>query len=116
MNRIGIVGAALSAGMLWACATQPAPAPTTNISVSQGLMESTPPPVVSTPVPVVHAHSVPGAGRPDPFVALYGPPEAAGPAKPKSVSVSTFPNIPALPGFGSGGNPAKSIWDGISLT
>jgi hypothetical protein len=109
--------AALGASLVAACATQTPPPPPA-ITVSQTLIQSTPPPPVSTPVPVVHSKSVPGAGRPDPFVALYGPASEASNAKPsKSVSVSTFPRIPTLPGFGNGpGGTVRSIWDGVALT
>jgi hypothetical protein len=74
---------------------------------------STPPPVTTTPVPIVKAKTVPGAGRVDPFVALFGPP-TGGSSAPK-VAVSTFPNIPTLPGFenapGAGG-----VWGSVRLT
>ena len=98
-----------------ACAAQ-APPPAPPITVSQTLIHSTPPPVASTPVPVVHAKRVPGTGRPDPFVALFGPPTAS--VKPaKAVSVSAFPKIPTLPGFTAGpGGTVHSVWDGVSLT
>ena len=96
------------------CAGQ-APPPQAPITVSQLVIESTPPPVASTPVPVVHAHAVPNSGRPDPFVALYGP--ATGNATPsKPVAVSTFPKIPTLPGLNGAGGAAHSVWDGVSLT
>lgn len=74
----------------------------------------TPPPVTTTPVPVVKSKTVPGAGRVDPFVALFGPPTGNTSSPPK-VAVSTFPNIPTLPGFenapGAGG-----VWGGVRLT
>jgi len=100
-----------------ACAAQ-APPPAPPITVSQTLIQSTPPPPISTPVPVVRAKRILGAGRPDPFVALYGPPTAASSGTPaKSVSVSAFPKIPTLPGFTSGpGGMVHSIWDGVALT
>ena len=113
MNRISF--AILAAGALLAvaaCSSQPPPPPPA-VTVSQSLITATPPPPVSTPVPVQHAHEVPGAGRPDPFVALYGPQAAPPPSKP--VAVSTFPSIPTLPGFGPGGQ-AHTIWDGVALT
>jgi hypothetical protein len=105
------------AAVVAACGSQPPP-PAPPITVSQTLIQSTPPPVVSTPVPVVHARKVPGAGRPDPFVALYGPPGTSTTVKPsKSVSVSAFPKIPTLPGFTSGpGGETHSVWDGVALT
>ena len=106
-----------AAASIAACASQ-APPPAPPITVSQTLIQSTPPPPIATPVPVVHAKRVPGAGRPDPFVALFGPPTAASAAKPtKSVSVSAFPKIPTLPGFTTGpGGTVHSIWDGVALT
>ena len=74
---------------------------------------STPPPMTTTPVPIVKARAVTGAGRVDPFVALFGPPTGAS-SGPK-VAVSTFPNIPTLPGFenapGAGG-----VWGSVRLT
>lgn len=101
---------------LTSCGSQ-APPPPPPITVSQTLIQSTPPPAISTPVPVTHAKSVPGAGRPDPFVALYGPPSSAAASSPKPVSASTFPNIPTLPGFQTGpGGVVHSIWDGVALT
>jgi hypothetical protein len=109
---------ALIVASVAACASQ-APPPAQPVIVSQTLLQSTPPPPISTPVPVVHARPVPGAGRPDPFVALYGPAtESSSSSKPpKSVSVSTFPNIPTLPGFQTGpGGVVRSIWDGVGLT
>ncbi len=64
-------------------------------------------------MPIVKAKSVQGAGRVDPFVALFGPP-IGGSSAPK-VAVSTFPNIPTLPGFenapGAGG-----LWQSVKLT
>jgi hypothetical protein len=111
-----LLTAALAATVV-ACAAQ-APPPAPPITVSQTLIQSTPPPPIATPVPVVHAKRILGAGRPDPFVALFGPPVAADSVKPsKSVSVSAFPRIPTLPGFTSGpGGVVHSIWDGIALT
>jgi hypothetical protein len=99
-----------------ACAAQ-APPPAPPITISQTLIQSTPPPPISTPVPVIHAKHIIGAGRSDPFVALYGPPEPASSNKPsKSVSVSAFPKIPTLPGFESGpGGTVRSVWDGVAL-
>jgi hypothetical protein len=74
----------------------------------------TPPPMTTTPVPIVRSHTVPNAGRVDPFVALFGPPVAA-PSAPPKVAVSSFPNIPTLPGFESAPG-AGGIWDGVHLT
>jgi hypothetical protein len=112
VRSIGIaLATALICSAVAACGGQ-APPPPVAITVSQSLITSTPPAVQATPVPVVHARTVPGAGRPDPFVALYGPPSASStPAK--NVAVSTFPHIPTLPGFGGA---VHSIWDGVSLT
>lgn len=104
--------AATVAALLAACASQQPPPPAT-MQVSQTILSSTPPPPVSTPVPVLKARRIAGAGRPDPFVALYGP-QAAAPPKP--VAVSTFPRIPALPGFEGSGGSVHSVWDGVALT
>jgi hypothetical protein len=116
MKSIGSVLLALAAvAAVAACSSQtPPPPPVITVSLSQS---SPPPSVVSTPVPVVRAKSVPGQGRPDPFVALYGPPGAASSTPAKAVSVSSFPKIPTLPGFTTGpGGVMHSIWDGVSLT
>lgn len=87
--------------------------PTPGPVAARPQVESTPPPVTTTPVPIVKAKSVQGAGRVDPFVALFGPP-IGGSSAPK-VAVSTFPNIPTLPGFenapGAGG-----LWQSVKLT
>src|SRR5690349_4999555 len=107
--------AAVAVLALAACSSQ-APPPPPAVTVSQSLITATPPPPVSTPVPVQHARQVPGAGRPDPFVALFGQTAAAPPPTPhKPVAVSTFPSIPTLPGFGPGGQQ-HTIWDGVALT
>lgn len=98
-------------------------AQTTEATVLSGqemaAIRATPPPAIATPVPIVHAKTVAGSGRTDPFVILYGQYSAAssGPT-PRPVAVSAFPNIPTLPGFpGSpgAGRPA-SIWDSVKLT
>jgi hypothetical protein len=47
-------------------------------------------------------------------VALFGPPTGAPPAPPK-VAVSSFPNIPTLPGFQSAPG-AGGIWSDVHLT
>jgi hypothetical protein len=115
MNRTSFAIIAAGAALaIAACSSQPPPAPPA-VTVSQSLITATPPPPVSTPVPVQRARQVPGAGRPDPFVALYGPAAAAPPTPSKPVAVSTFPSIPTLPGFGPGGQ-AHTIWDGVALT
>jgi hypothetical protein len=113
MRYLGFAFAAVALGAA-ACSSQAPPPPPPTVAVSQSLMSATPPPPVSTPVPIVKAHQVPGSGRPDPFVALYGPAEAA-PAPSKPVAVSTFPQIPTLPGFGPGGQ-THTVWDGVALT
>jgi hypothetical protein len=106
---------------------------TTSVTTAQqaALRAATPPPAISTPVPIVRARPLPGQGRPDPFIALYGPPTggpnvAASPGAAKTVAVSTFPNIPTLPGFETvpnapgGINPGRpimhSIWDGVRVS
>lgn len=106
-----------------ACATAPPQQQNTATVTTQtqvALRNATPPPPVSTPVPIVKAHVVPSAGRPDPFIALYGPAQPAPPPQQskKSVSASSFPNIPTLPGFEGppGAQKPPSIWDGVHLT
>jgi hypothetical protein len=74
---------------------------------------STPPPVTTTPVPIVKAKVVQGAGRVDPFVSLFGPPTGA--SSTPRVAVSTFPNIPTLPGFENAPG-AKGLWESVRLT
>lgn len=115
MKIAGFIAAVAAGLAIAACASQ-APPPPPSITVSQQVMQSTPPPPVATPVPVVMAKNVPGAGRTDPFVVLFGPPAGGGaPAKP--VAVSTFPKIPTLPGFTTGpGGEVHSVWDGVQLT
>lgn len=113
MKRIGSISIA-AALVATACSSQAPPPPPPAVAVSQSLMTATPPPANSTPVPIIRAHQVPGSGRPDPFVALFGPPSAAPPPH-KPVAVSTFPQIPTLPGFGPGGQ-AHTVWDGVALT
>lgn len=116
MKRVGTALAGCSLLLMVAACSSSPPPPPPAINVSQSLISSTPPPVVSTPVPVIHAHSVPGAGRPDPFVALFGPAPVAA-STPTHVSVGSFPKIPTLPGFEAGpGGTVHSVWDGVSLT
>ena len=102
--------AALSAVALAIAACSSAP-PTPGPVAGRTLDTSTPPPITTTPVPIVKAKPVQGAGRVDPFVALFGPPSGGAP----KVAVSTFPNIPTLPGFenapGGGG-----LWQSVKLT
>lgn len=108
----------LVAGVLASCGGGQPPAQTPVVTQQELAMKNaTPPAAISTPVPIVRAHVVAGAGRSDPFIALFGP--STGPApKPKTVAVSAFPNIPTLPGFESapGGQRLASIWDGVRLT
>ena len=95
------------------CSSQQAPPQSLGAVGANTQDLSTPPPVTTTPVPIVKSKTVPGAGRVDPFVALFGPP--TGNASPPKVAVSTFPNIPTLPGFenapGAGG-----VWGAVRLT
>jgi hypothetical protein len=83
-------------------------------AMSQAELTQTPPPAKSTPVPIVLAKPLPGSGRTDPFVALYGP--ITGSPAGKSVAVSSFPHIPTLPGFEGAPKSGASIWDGIQVT
>lgn len=97
---------------LVACSSQPPPA-TGPVSVRPQALAA-PPPVATTPVPIVKARTVQGAGRGDPFVALFGPP-GAGATPASKVAVSTFPNIPTLPGFESAPG-GKGLWESVRLT
>ena len=111
--RGSIVVAAAVALAITACSSpQPAPDQLGPVNAHPEVA-STPPAVTTTPVPVVKSKTVPGAGRVDPMVALFGPP--TGNASPPKVAVSTFPNIPTLPGFenapGAGG-----VWGSVRLT
>jgi hypothetical protein len=83
--------------------------------MSQAELTQTPPPNTSTPVPIVRARALAGAGRTDPFVPLYGV-SAAQASTGKSVAVSTFPHIPTLPGFEGAPKSGATIWDGILVT
>lgn len=114
MKRISFAIFAAGAALAVAACSSQAPPPPPAVTVSQSLITATPPPPVSTPVPVQRAHQVPGAGRPDPFVALFGQ-SAAAPPPSKPVAVSTFPSIPTLPGFGPNGQ-THTVWDGVALT
>lgn len=100
---------ALASGLaLVACSSaSPPPGP---VSLPQD--QSTPPPVTTTPVPIVKAREVQAAGRVDPFVAVFGPPAIGSTPK---VAVSTFPNIPTLPGFENAPG-AKGLWESVKLT
>ena len=82
--------------------------------MSQAELTQTPPPNTSTPVPIIRATSLAGAGRTDPFVPLFAP--ATGAAAGRSVAVSTFPHIPTLPGFEGAPKSGASTWDGIVVT
>ena len=109
MRTLAVAALSLVSLALAACSSS---APTPGPVAGRPVDTSTPPPVTTTPVPVVKAKTVQGAGRVDPFVALFGPP--SGGSTPK-VAVSTFPNIPTLPGFenapGGGG-----LWQSVKLT
>jgi len=96
-----------------ACGSGPAPS-TAPVNV-RPQSEATPPPVTTTPVPIVHAHVVRNSGRPDPFVSLFGPPQAPSNPAPTKVAVSNFPNIPTLPGFENAPG-VKDLWTGVRLT
>jgi hypothetical protein len=82
--------------------------------MSQAELTQTPPPNTSTPVPIIRATTLAGAGRTDPFVPLFAP--ANGSSSGKSVAVSTFPHIPTLPGFEGAPKSGATIWDGIMVT
>ena len=82
-------------------------------AISQAELTETPPPATYTPIAVLYAKPIPGTGRADPFVALYGPATAS---SSKSVAVSTFPHIPTLPGFEGAPKIGTSIWDGVQVT
>ena len=103
---LGVIAAACSSG-------PPTDQGPVTPAVSQAELTQTPPPAKSTPVPVLYAKPLPGTGRTDPFVALYGP--ATG-SSGKNVAVSTFPHIPTLPGFEGAPKSGASIWDGIQVT
>ena len=92
-----------------ACASSPPPPPGPVVAARTDV---TPPPVTTTPVPIVKAKTVSGSGRVDPFIVLFGPP--SGVTTPK-VAVSTFPNIPTLPGFENAPG-AAGPWQSVRLT
>jgi hypothetical protein len=83
--------------------------------MSQAELTQTPPPNTSTPVPIIRATTLAGAGRTDPFVPLFVPSNGAA-SSGKSVAVSTFPHIPTLPGFEGAPKSGATIWDGIVVT
>ena len=106
----------LLAGLLAACSS--------STTVDQGPVTppmsaaekmQTPPPNTSTPVPIVRAQPLAGAGRTDPFSPLFSTAVAASSSSGKSVSVSAFPHIPTLPGF-EGAPKSGGIWDNIQVT
>lgn len=120
--RIALVIATCCAIALAACSssqtsssadTGPVRKPVVNGAVN------TPPPAVSTPVPVIKAHVVAAAGRSDPFVVLFGPPDTSSARTPSKPVVSAFPKIPTLPGFEgppTAGVRPPSVWDGVRVT
>ena len=83
--------------------------------MSQAELTQTPPPNTSTPVPIIRATTLAGAGRTDPFVPLFAAANGSAPSG-KSVAVSTFPHIPTLPGFEGAPKSGATIWDGIVVT
>jgi len=91
-----------------------APPPSTAPVNVRPQAEAALPPVTTTPVPIVRAHAVRNAGRQDPFVSLFGPPQQSNPT-PTKVAVSNFPNIPTLPGFENAPG-AQDMWSGVKLT
>lgn len=108
------LAAAVATGILAleACTSAAPPAPGPVSAAPQAVV--TPPPISTTPVPIVKAHPVPETGRLDPFVALFGPPTGGSTPGPR-VAVSTFPNIPTLPGFESAPG-ANGVWSDVHLT
>jgi hypothetical protein len=106
-----LILAAVGCATLAACSSAaPPPGP---VVAPQAL--GTPPPQTTTPVPIVKSRTVQDAGRVDPFVALFGPPTANTQTPPPKVAVSSFPNIPTLPGFENAPG-AAGIWQGVHLT
>ena len=83
--------------------------------MSQAELTRTPPPNTSTPVPIIKATTLAGAGRTDPFVPLFAASNGSS-SSGKSVAVSTFPHIPTLPGFEGAPKSGATIWDGILVT
>ena len=103
-----VLGVALA---IAACSSAPPPAPGPIVAAQPTDLST--PPATTTPVPIVKARAVQGAGRVDPFVALFGPP--TGGSTPPKVAVSTFPNIPTLPGFANAPG-AGGPWESVRLT
>ena|GEM_PF-1771719 len=117
MNLHARLATVLAAGMISAgCASAPPldQGPVTT-PMSQAELTQTPPPGTSTPVPIVRAKQLPGAGRTDPFVALFNSGNTVV-SSGKSVAVSSFPHIPTLPGFEGAPKSGATIWDGILVT
>lgn len=113
--------AALMITVVGACLSACSSAPTTSSApvVPARRVEAVPlASSVATPVPIVHARPNAGAGRADPFVALYGPPSDNSSmikSMKSRVSVSTFPKIPTLPGF-EGAAADQGPWAGVRLS
>lgn len=120
-NRVAILALAALALAFAGCGKTETTQATQLSGEEQAAIQATPPATISTPVPIVHAKSVTGSGRQDPFIVLYaengGPPPSSS-STPRPVSVSTFPNIPTLPGFEGAVKPPRpaSIWDTVKLT
>jgi hypothetical protein len=111
MMKTSAIAAVVALGFMAGCASAP---PTSTAPVVSHQDVSTPPPILTTPVPIVHAKNITGAGRSDPFVAVFGPPETGSGSSGK-VAVSTFPNIPTLPGF-SNAPGQNDLWSTVKLT
>ncbi|HKW45165.1 MAG TPA: hypothetical protein VJN22_05860 [Candidatus Eremiobacteraceae bacterium] len=105
------------AGSVAACSSNPTvdQGPVT-APMSAAEKMQTPPPNTSTPVPIIRAQPLAGAGRTDPFSPLFSTAVAASSSSGKSVSVSAFPHIPTLPGFEGAPKSGGSIWDNIQVT
>ena len=113
MKTAALISAALLSALAAACSSAPPPS-TAPVSV-QPQTAMTPPPITTTPVPIVRAHTVPNAGRTDPMVALFGPPTTISNPGPTKVAVNNFPNIPTLPGFENAPG-VNDMWSGVRLT
>jgi len=116
VNTFARLVAVLAAGsFVAACAGQPVDQSPVAAPMSQAELTQTPPPNTSTPVPIIRATTLAGAGRTDPFVPLFVPSNGST-SSGKSVAVSTFPHIPTLPGFEGAPKSGATIWDGIVVT
>lgn len=117
MNLHARLAIVLAVGMVSAACSSAPPVDQGPVTtpMSQADMTQTPPPASSTPVPIVRAKALAGAGRTDPFVALFSS-GGAGASNGKSVAVSSFPHIPTLPGFEGAPKSGATIWDGIIVT